>query len=75
MMVKSKEVKMAEGVISDEMIDVFAVQGTWEDIGSRIQDRYRDLLDRVTLYVPFVPGEQDTQWRNALTGVRVSASG
>lgn len=60
-------------LISDEMIDVFAVQGTWVDIGRRIHDRYGDLLDRVTLYVPFVPGQQDDRWRSALAGMRASS--
>ncbi len=50
-------------LISDEMVDVFAVQGTWAQIGQRIHERYEGLLDRVTLYLPFVPGEQEGKWR------------
>jgi probable F420-dependent oxidoreductase len=59
-------------LISDEMVDVFAVQGTWDEIGPRIHKRYDGLLDRVTLYLPFVPGEQDENWRAARTGLRVN---
>ncbi|MCX7853119.1 MAG: hypothetical protein N2383_10080 [Caldilineales bacterium] len=39
------------------------VEGTWETIGSRLRQRYEGLLDRVTLYWPFVPGERDDAWR------------
>ncbi len=53
-------------LISDEMVDVFAVTGTWEEIGPAIQARYGDLLQRVTLYTPFRPGEQDEAWQRML---------
>ncbi len=49
-------------LISDEMLDMFAITGTWEDIGPSIQARYGDLLQRVTLYIPFRPGENDAGW-------------
>ena len=53
-------------LISDEMVDVFAVTGTWEEIGPAIQARYGPLLQRVTLYTPFRPGEQDEAWQRML---------
>ncbi len=56
-------------LISDEMVDVFAVTGTWEEIGPAIQARYGDLLQRVTLYTPFRPGEQDEAWQRMLRAV------
>lgn len=57
-------------LISDEMIEVFAVQGTWAEIGPAIQRRYGGLIDRVTLYLPFRPGERDGSWRRARAGLR-----
>lgn len=60
-------------LITDEMIEIFAVQGTWDEIGQRIGERYAGLLDRVTLYLPFIPGRQDEQWRRALRGLRGNA--
>lgn len=56
-------------LISDELIDVFAVSGAWDEIGPHILDRYGGLLDRVTLYLPFVPGERDAAWVRALAAV------
>jgi len=56
-------------LITDEMIEIFAVQGTWDEIAQRIGERYAGVLDRVTLYLPFIPGEQDEQWRRALRGL------
>jgi len=50
-------------LIDDEMIATFAVEGTWEELGPRLRQRYQGLLDRVTLYLPFVPGERDEAWR------------
>lgn len=40
-------------LITDEMLDTFAVSGTYEDIGRKLRDRYAGLLDRVSLYQPY----------------------
>ena len=37
-------------LITDEMLDVFAVFGTWEDLGPKLRARYEGLLDRISLY-------------------------
>ena len=37
-------------LITDEMLDVFAVFGTWEDLGPKLRARYDGLLDRIALY-------------------------
>jgi probable F420-dependent oxidoreductase len=37
-------------LISDEMLDVFATFGTWEDLGRKLRERYDGLLDRIALY-------------------------
>jgi len=39
-------------LITDEMLDTFAVVGTWETIGVRIRERYTGLLDRTAFYRP-----------------------
>ncbi|GIW39690.1 MAG: LLM class F420-dependent oxidoreductase [Candidatus Binatia bacterium] len=38
--------------ITDEMLDVYAVTGTWDEIPSKVRDKYRGILGRVGLYVP-----------------------
>ncbi len=49
--------------ITDEMLEVFAVTGSFEEIGAKLKERYKGLLDRVSLYMPFRPGQQDERWR------------
>jgi len=46
-------------LVTDEMVDTFAVTGTYATIGSRIQERYAGLLDRTSLYQPWQPGLDD----------------
>jgi len=49
---------MAE-LITDEMVDTYAVTGSYDTIGTRIRERYRGLLDRTALYQPGQPGLDD----------------
>ncbi len=65
-------------LITDEMLDVFALSGTWEDLPGLIMTRYEGLLDRVMYYLPFVPGDMDDRWRGiieAFTGRKYTTSG
>jgi probable F420-dependent oxidoreductase len=49
---------MAE-LITDEMLDTYAVTGTYADLGAKIAERYAGLLDRTALYQPYQPGIDD----------------
>jgi probable F420-dependent oxidoreductase len=49
-------------VITDEMLAEFLVEGTWDDIGGKIRAKYDGLADRVSLYLPFMPDTDDSQW-------------
>ncbi len=40
-------------LISDEMLEEFALSGTYETIGGKLRERYAGLLDRVSLYQPY----------------------
>lgn len=40
-------------LITDEMLDVIVVSGTYETIGAKLRERYEGLLDRVSLYQPY----------------------
>lgn len=40
-------------LITDEMIDVVAVSGTYETIGKKLRERYNGLIDRIALYQPY----------------------
>ncbi|MBI4242287.1 MAG: TIGR03617 family F420-dependent LLM class oxidoreductase [Candidatus Rokubacteria bacterium] len=49
-------------LISDEMLDAYAVTGTYATIGERIQERYAGLLDCVFLYETIQPRLHDPRW-------------
>jgi probable F420-dependent oxidoreductase len=49
--------------ITDEMLETFAVVATPDELPARLLARYDGLLDRIALYVPFAPGENDEHWR------------
>jgi probable F420-dependent oxidoreductase len=44
-------------LITDEMVDVYAVTGTHDDVGRKLRERYDGLLDRTAFYQP---GKQPT---------------
>jgi probable F420-dependent oxidoreductase len=46
-------------LITDEMVDAYAVTGTYADIASRVKERYAGLLDRISFYQPHQPGLDD----------------
>ena len=58
------------GLISDEMLDAFAVTGRWAELPAIIRARYGDLLDRVGYYLPFEPGANDAGWAASIRGFR-----
>jgi probable F420-dependent oxidoreductase len=51
------------GQLSEEMLETFAIVCPPEALGSKIKERYHGLVDRLGLYLPFVPGERDEFWR------------
>jgi alkanesulfonate monooxygenase SsuD/methylene tetrahydromethanopterin reductase-like flavin-dependent oxidoreductase (luciferase family) len=46
-------------LITDEMLDTYAITGTYATIGAKIRERYAGLLDRTGLYQPYQPGLDD----------------
>jgi len=48
-------------LISDEMLDLIAVSGTYESIGPKLHERYSGLLDRISLYQPYEVSVDDSQ--------------
>lgn len=55
-------------LITDEMLDVMAVRGRWADLPQIIDQKYGRLLDRVSYYLPFIPGQHDTGWQATIQG-------
>ena len=56
--------------ITDEMLHTFAVEAAPDEVGPALVERYEGLIDRVALYVPFVPGEKDEFWRRIVEAAR-----
>ncbi len=55
--------------ISDEMLAEFAVIATPSELPAKLRAKYAGLVDRVTLYLPFVPGENDERWKALVAGI------
>lgn len=53
-------------LITDEMLYTFAIEAAPDEVGSAVKERYEGLIDRVALYLPFVPGEKDEFWRKTV---------
>jgi alkanesulfonate monooxygenase SsuD/methylene tetrahydromethanopterin reductase-like flavin-dependent oxidoreductase (luciferase family) len=50
-------------LITDPMIETFAVVASPEEVGPAILHRYAGLIDRATLYLPYQPGQFDDLWQ------------
>jgi hypothetical protein len=53
-------------LIDDEILNTFAVVAEPGEIPSALQTRYKGLADRLTVYKPFIPGDQDGFWGNLI---------
>lgn len=51
-------------LIDDDMLGTFAVVAPPEELAAALKRRYQGLVDRLSLYLPFLPGQQDDFWRN-----------
>ncbi|MGA9724323.1 MAG: TIGR03617 family F420-dependent LLM class oxidoreductase [Candidatus Binatus sp.] len=58
---KGEWVAMAQE-ITDEMLDVYTVAGTYDEIADKVMERYDGLLDRVAFYIPYRAGTDDAEW-------------
>jgi probable F420-dependent oxidoreductase len=57
-------------LITDEMLQAFAIEAAPGEVGSALKERYEGLVDRVALYTPFVPARHDDFWRTTLESVQ-----
>jgi probable F420-dependent oxidoreductase len=51
------------GLISDDMLREFCLIADEADLAEALKERYRGIADRLTLYLPFTPGEKDAFWQ------------
>jgi probable F420-dependent oxidoreductase len=57
-------------LITDEMLAEFAVIGPRDKIGELLRSKYEGLLDRISAYLPFIPGEDDDWWSDVVRKVK-----
>ena len=61
------------GRISQEMLETFAVVSSPEQMGTALAERYGGLADRLSLYLPYTPGEREGFWRRVIADLRAAA--
>jgi probable F420-dependent oxidoreductase len=59
-------------LIPDEMLRAVVVEAAPDEIGPVLKERYEGLIDRITLYLSFVPGERDEFWQATIDAVHGS---
>ena len=69
-MARDKKWREMPALVTDEMLAAFAVEAAPDEIGPALKERYDGLIDRVALYLPFVPGERDEFWRSVVESAR-----
>ncbi len=62
---RGKWAQMPE-IISDDMLDEFATIAAQDELTQKLKKRYQGIADRLTIYMPFVPGERDSFWKDLL---------
>lgn len=59
-------------LISDDMIEAFAVVAPFDQLAGALRDRYTGVLDRITPYMPYVPGQLDPVWREVAASLHAT---
>ena len=54
------------------MLAAFAIEAAPDEIGPALKERYEGLIDRVSLYLPFVPGERNEFWQTVMESQRIA---
>ena len=51
------------GLVTDEILQTFCLVTDAESLPGKLKERYNGIVDRLTLYSPFTPGEKDDFWK------------
>jgi len=57
-------------VITEDMLVCFLTAAGSRELGAALRQRYHGIVDRINLYIPFQPGEDDNGWRRLVADVR-----
>ncbi len=61
-------------LIDDDMLDAFAVVCEPNELARKLTERYAGLVDRLALYMPYIPDQRDEEWSGLLKGIRAQLS-
>ncbi|MDH5506030.1 MAG: TIGR03617 family F420-dependent LLM class oxidoreductase [Anaerolineae bacterium] len=50
-------------LFSDDMLQEFAMIARPDELAAALKERYAGIADRLMIYSPFIPGEQDAFWK------------
>jgi probable F420-dependent oxidoreductase len=56
-------------LVGDDILHECAVIAPPSELPAALLERYQGLVDRLGIYLPFMPGERDEFWKNLLQGV------
>ncbi len=62
------------GVLTDEMLAEFVIEGTWDEIGSKLRAKYDGLADRLAIYLPYSLSENDENWKKVAQAIQPGTS-
>ena len=57
-------------LITDEMLEVYAVEGTYDEVPGLLRRKYAGVIDRLGFYMPVRPGSEDDTWRRLIASCR-----
>jgi probable F420-dependent oxidoreductase len=66
---RQKWAEMPE-LIDDTILEHIATIAEPDELADALQERYAGIADRITIYMPFEPGELDTFWKQLCKGFR-----
>ena len=57
-------------LITDRMLETFAVLAGPDQLADRLVERYRGLADHLSIYLPYTPGDRDALWQDLVAKVK-----
>lgn len=75
MLAAHKEWGEMAGQITDEMLEQFCIVTSSDSVAAAIRSRYAGLLDRITLYTPFEPGQDEGKWKELVSALKIQEHG
>ncbi|MEM7336421.1 MAG: hypothetical protein AAF490_30360 [Chloroflexota bacterium] len=67
---RAGEWEQMRNLITDEMLDAFAVTGKWSELPGIIKERFGNMVDRTNYYIPYHPDDEAEGWAASIEGFR-----